>query len=66
MDGSAAIQGRPATLATALLTPEAWPAWESGAEFAGTKTGTISLGVEGELANELTHTLHLGLAPTAA
>jgi hypothetical protein len=31
--GSAAIQSRPATLATALFTPEARPARESGAEF---------------------------------
>ena len=32
--------------------------------FAITQTGTISLGVNGELANELTHTLRLGLAPS--
>jgi Trypsin-co-occurring domain 2 len=32
--------------------------------FAITETGTISLGVEGELSNEITHTLRLGLAPT--
>jgi hypothetical protein len=31
--------------------------------FAITQTGTISLGVDGALANELTHTLRLGLAP---
>lgn len=31
--------------------------------FAITQTGTISLGIDGELANELTHTLRLGLAP---
>ena len=31
--------------------------------FAITQTGTISLGVDGELANELTHTLRLGLTP---
>jgi hypothetical protein len=31
--------------------------------FAITQTGTISLGVDGELTNELTHTLRLGLAP---
>jgi hypothetical protein len=31
--GSAAIQSRPATRATALFTPEARPARESGAEF---------------------------------
>lgn len=31
--------------------------------FAVTQTGTISLGVDGELANEITHTLRLGLAP---
>jgi Trypsin-co-occurring domain 2 len=30
--------------------------------FAITQTGTITLGVDGELANELTHTLRLGLA----
>ena len=29
--------------------------------FVVTETGTISLGVEGELANEITHTLRLGL-----
>ena len=34
--------------------------------FAITQTGTISLGVDGELANELTHTLRLGLAPSLA
>jgi hypothetical protein len=28
MGGNAAIQSRPATQATALLTPEARPAWE--------------------------------------
>ena len=33
MGGSAAIQSRPATRATALFTPEARPARESGAEF---------------------------------
>jgi NTP-dependent ternary system trypsin peptidase co-occuring protein len=31
--------------------------------FAITQTGTISLGADGELANELTHTLRLELAP---
>jgi hypothetical protein len=31
--------------------------------FAITQTGVITLGVDGELANELTHTLRLGLAP---
>jgi NTP-dependent ternary system trypsin peptidase co-occuring protein len=34
--------------------------------FAVTQTGTISLGVDGELANELTHTLRLRLAPGRA
>ena len=34
--------------------------------FAITQTGTISLGADGELANELTHTLRLGLAPARA
>lgn len=33
--------------------------------FAITQTGTITLGVDGELANELTHTLRLVLAPAA-
>lgn len=33
--------------------------------FAITQTGTISLGADGELAGELTHTLRLELAPTA-
>ncbi len=31
--------------------------------FAVTQSGTISLGADGELANELTHTLRLGLEP---
>jgi hypothetical protein len=31
--------------------------------FAITQTGSITLGADGELANELTHTLRLGLAP---
>lgn len=31
--------------------------------FAITQSGTISLGADGELAGELTHTLRLGLAP---
>jgi hypothetical protein len=34
--------------------------------FAITQTGTISLGADGELANELTHTLRLGLALSSA
>ncbi len=34
--------------------------------FAITQTGTISLGTDGELTNELTHTLRLGLAPGPA
>jgi Trypsin-co-occurring domain 2 len=34
--------------------------------FAITRTGTISVGVDGELASELTHTLRLELAPTPA
>ena len=34
--------------------------------FAITATGTISLGVDGELANEVTQTLRLGLAPSPA
>jgi hypothetical protein len=33
--------------------------------FAITQTGTISLGTDGELADELTQTLHLGLVPAA-
>jgi hypothetical protein len=33
--------------------------------FAITQTGTISLGVDGELANELTQTLRLGLTPAS-
>jgi hypothetical protein len=33
--------------------------------FAITQTGTITLGVDGKLANELTHTLRLELAPGA-
>ena len=31
--------------------------------FAITETGTISLGAEGELANEITQTFRLGLGP---
>lgn len=34
--------------------------------FAITRTGTITLGAEGELANELTQTLRLGLVPGTA
>ena len=34
--------------------------------FAITETGTISLGVDGELANEVTQTLRIGLAPSPA
>ena len=34
--------------------------------FAITETGTISLGIDGELANEVTQTLRLGLAPSPA
>jgi Trypsin-co-occurring domain 2 len=34
--------------------------------FAITQTGTISVGVNGELANEITHTLRLGMAPGSA
>ena len=34
--------------------------------FAITQTGTISLGVDGELTNEVTQTLRLGLAPSPA
>jgi Trypsin-co-occurring domain 2 len=34
--------------------------------FAITQSGTISLGVDGELANEVTQTLRLGLAPSLA
>jgi hypothetical protein len=33
-----------------------------GVSFAVTQPGTISIGVDGELANELTRTLRLGLA----
>ncbi len=33
--------------------------------FAITQTGTITLGVNGELADEITHTLRLGLAPAS-
>ena len=34
--------------------------------FAITQTGTISLGADGELASELTHTLRLELGPAPA
>ena len=34
--------------------------------FAITQTGSISLRADGELSNELTHTLRLGLAPGPA
>jgi hypothetical protein len=33
--------------------------------FAITQTGSITLGIDGELANELSHTLRLGLAPVS-
>ena len=33
--------------------------------FAITRSGTISLGVDGELSDEVTHTLRLRLAPAA-
>ena len=44
MGGSAAIQSRPAARATALFTPEARPASESGAEF-------IALAVRGGMSD---------------
>jgi Trypsin-co-occurring domain 2 len=34
--------------------------------FGVTKTGSISVGADGELANEVTHTLRLRLAPTSS
>lgn len=33
-------------------------------EFAVTRSGNISLGAEGDLSNEATHTLHLELLPS--
>jgi len=50
-----------------------WRPWGAAAALAAstvdisfvvTETGTISLGVEGELASEVTHTLRLGLIAT--
>jgi len=42
-----------------------WILWTGTVDlcFAITQTGTISLGVDGELASELTQTLRLELAP---
>jgi hypothetical protein len=50
-------------MASAAAGKDPWVLLESTIDisFAITETGTILLGAEGELANELTHTLRLGL-----
>jgi hypothetical protein len=52
----------------AALGDDPWMMSESAINlsFAITRAGTISLGVDGELANELTHTLRLRLSDTEA
>jgi hypothetical protein len=56
------------TMASAARGDDPWvlAAGSVDISFAVTKTGTISLGAEGELTNEVTHSLRLGLAPFAA
>ena len=52
-------------MASAAAGKDPWVLSESTIDisFAITETGTISLGAEGELANEVTQTLRLGLGP---
>jgi hypothetical protein len=52
-------------MTTAAEGDDPWVLSESAIDisFAITQTGSITLGVDGELASELTHTLRLGLAP---
>jgi hypothetical protein len=54
-----------AAVASAEIGDDPFTLTESSVDisFAVTAEGTISLGVEGGLANELTHTLTLGLVP---
>ena len=56
------------TMASAANGDEPWVLSTSTVEisFVITKSGTISLGAEGELTNEVTHSLHLGLTPVDA
>jgi hypothetical protein len=60
-----AITAIRAVAARASVGDDPWILSEGTADisFAVTKTGTISLGVDGELSGELTHTLRLRLAP---
>jgi hypothetical protein len=53
------------TMASAALGDDPWLLSEGSVNisFAVTETGSISLGADGELGRELTHTLHLGLVP---
>jgi hypothetical protein len=55
----------PKVMASAAAGKDPWVLSESTIDisFAITETGTISLGAEGELANEVTQTLRLGLGP---
>jgi hypothetical protein len=52
-------------MTTATEGDDPWVLSESAIDisFAITQTGSITLGVDGELASELKHTLRLGLAP---
>ncbi len=56
------------TMASAALGDDPWllSAGTVDISFAVTGTGTISLGIDGELGRELTHTLRLGLTPFPA
>jgi Trypsin-co-occurring domain 2 len=53
------------TVASAAAGNDPWALSDAAIDisFAITGTGTISLGAEGELANEITQTLRLGLGP---
>jgi hypothetical protein len=53
------------TMASAAAGDDPWVLSESSVDisFAVTKSGTISLGAEGELTHEVTQTLRLGLEP---
>jgi len=56
------------TTASAAVGDDPWALSKGTVDltFAVTKTGSISLGIDGELAGEVTHTLRLGLVPGAA
>ena len=56
------------TMASAAAGDDPWVLSESSVDisFVITKSGTISLGAEGELTGEVTHGLRLGLAPPGA